>query len=221
MCIKKNTRSIIVGGTGFYINTLVHGISPIPPIHPAISALAKICTHACIAKRIYKLLKHWDPQTSFHPNNRVKLHRALCIAAQTHKKPSYWKTVPYKKFTLNRFFIIALAPEKKQIDQYIANRAQAMLDSGVLDEVHTFYNTYQTTPPVIGFETLLQHTQSAISRQQATERLIYETRRYAKRQLAYNRHHIKHHMLLPYVFDGTQWDEFEKKWDDTGAVEEN
>ena len=208
-CIEKNNLSVVTGGTGFYINTLIHGISPITPINPKLSAFLKmLCATPLRAHTLHTLLKKWDPNITFHANNTVYLHRALCIAIQTRQKPSSLKSAPQKTFTRHKPFVIKILPHKAHVDAAIAARAQSMMDHGVVDEVLEFHKQHDSNPPVLGFDLLLQCANGTISAENALKQLIYATRQYAKRQLSFGRHHIQGHMTWPTLFCAEQWKDF-------------
>lgn len=209
VCLEKNPLSVVTGGTGFYINTLVHGIAPIAPISPRTAAFLKtLCATPFRAHILYTLLKKWDPGITFHANNTVYLHRALCIALQTKRRPSLLKSTPPKTFTPHKPFVIKMLPDKALLDQAIARRAAGMMAGNVVDEVRVFHERYKVCPPVLGFDILLRCARKTLSVESALEKLIHATRQYAKRQLSFGRHHIQEHMTWPTLFSAEQWSEF-------------
>ena len=208
-CLDTHMLGIVTGGTGFYLNTLIHGISPLPPINPKLSNfLKRLCAKPFQAHVLYTLLKQWDPGITFHANNTVYLHRALCIICQTKKKPSLLKQVPPKVFTPHKPFIISLLPAKPHLDKTIATRAAHMMDTGVIEEAKTFYEHNKIIPPVLGFNLLLRCADNTVSAEKTLEQLIYATRQYAKRQLSFGRHHMQAHMTWPDAFCQKQWSAF-------------
>ena len=226
-CLQNTSLGIVTGGTGFYINTLIKGISPIPPIHPSVlTCVQKLCRHTLSQRFFYTLLKLWDANITFHKNNSEALQKALCIAAQTRKKPSSWKLVPPKRFTHHKAFIIKIMPPKIDLDAIILRRAQAMFSAGVMAEIEHFFKNHTAAPQALGFNIIAECTRNAITQDKALELLVYATRQYAKRQLSFGKHHIEEHLTWPCIFESQHREAFMEKFfplwrKHCRAVEEN
>ncbi|MBC7908418.1 MAG: tRNA (adenosine(37)-N6)-dimethylallyltransferase MiaA, partial [Rhodospirillaceae bacterium] len=87
---------VVVGGTGLYLRTLMHGISPIPDIPDAIRAESRdrlartgnAAFHAELAARDPVMAARLDP------SNSQRLARAWEVLAATGRSLAEWQAVP-------------------------------------------------------------------------------------------------------------------------------
>jgi tRNA dimethylallyltransferase len=107
---------IIVGGTGFYIKTLLQGISPIPEIAPGIrekliarqKEMGNPAFHAALAKI--------DPATALKldPFNTQRVVRAWEVLEGTGKSLAEWQSVPPVPPPAHlKFITVALLPPRE------------------------------------------------------------------------------------------------------------
>jgi tRNA dimethylallyltransferase len=134
----RNKIPILVGGTGFYIHTLLYG----PPLGPPGDSLIRKRIEDDIEKfgpePLYEKLKEFDPvyAQKITPKDRHKIVRALEIITLTHKKVSDFLKEPDPNYHSNlnfRCWFIYYA--KAILYPRIETRCEEMLDRGFLDEV--------------------------------------------------------------------------------------
>lgn len=210
-CAQQNKVPIVVGGTGFYIQTLLEGIPniPTPPrYHTLIHKLLALPGFSALA---HHFLKSWDPNLTFHKNNTAALMRAVSIAISTGKKPSSLKNAPKRYFTQRPSILIAITPQKHLLDHRIAQRANIMFESGVRDEVRSFTKHKRYQPNLIGFQECLDVDKNLISEKKAIERIVISTRQYAKRQLTFARGQMRPDIIWPHIFDQSQWEKINEE----------
>jgi len=89
--INSGIPAVFVGGTGFYINAILNGISPIPEISAGtrIRAREMMRDHPDDAGR---LLKNADPKTEYKDPQRAT--RALEVLLETGRPLSEWQSLP-------------------------------------------------------------------------------------------------------------------------------
>src|SRR5690606_35557985 len=131
---SQDRHPIIVGGTGFYIKALTHGISPIPQTDPAIrtSLMAELDTTGLPA--LYERLKTQDPTIAarLKSGDTQRILRALEVFTATGKPLSYWQSIPP---ILPRpdwqFTIHPLNPPRDVLEYKITARLHIMLAAGL------------------------------------------------------------------------------------------
>jgi tRNA dimethylallyltransferase len=145
------------------------------------------------AERLYQKLREIDPleAAKIHPNNHVRLVRALEIFYVTGKpKSELVSTGAYRK-AKHTFQYHCLAPDREQLYRTINDRVDRMLADGLLDEVERLVGDGLADPVrqsnVIGYNELLDYLDGRWGLDEAVAMIKQNTRRYAKRQLTWFR----------------------------------
>ena len=184
---------ILCGGTGFYLNSIIHGIAKIPDIpenyrKEVFEKFKKIGR----AKFIEDLLK-LDPENQLNPNNTQRILRAYEVASFTGKPLSHWwrKGNKSKYKNIKKFVLL---PPKEKLRENILKRAIQMIDNRAIEEVQEFLSRYPNyTGPldrVIGFVEIQDFLNQKISKENLIECMFIRTRQYAKRQSTWFRHQM-------------------------------
>lgn len=177
--------SIICGGTGFYINSLIYGLNDIPEI--PLEHRKKIHQHflECGREKFFEELKNLDPELckQLHPNNTQRILRAYEVATFTNKPLSFWwKQTKQLRYKNVKVFIILPHNLADIIYQNICN----MFDNYVIKEVAEFLNRYPNysgpLERIIGFQEIKEFLQTPCSIDELIEKIFIKTRQYAKRQ---------------------------------------
>ena len=79
--LKEGSRPIVVGGTGFYLESLINGVSPIPETREEIRCRTKNIFEKGGVEALYAELESMDPQGAkmVHANDTTRVRRALEI----------------------------------------------------------------------------------------------------------------------------------------------
>lgn len=193
---------VVTGGTGFYIRTLVYGISPIPDVPHAlrekIAARQKEAGnpafHAALAAR--------DPvmAAKLHPFNTQRLIRATEVLEATGKSLSHWQALPPEPPPAHLKFVTALLlPPRNVLYARCDGRFGLMLKEGALEEARKFRETAPPATPLaraLGYPELCLHLDGKITLAEAIRRARQSTRNYAKRQVTWFRHQLKPDLVL-------------------------
>jgi tRNA dimethylallyltransferase len=178
-------RPIITGGTGLYFAALTEGLAEIPPTPPEIRAEAdaRLAEHGPAA-----LLAELDPATAARIDrlNPVRIQRAWEVQRATGRGLAAWQddTGP-ALLPLERTRAFVLSGPRDWLAARIANRFDAMLAAGVLDEARANMAHWSPRLPSAkahGAADLIAHLRGEIPLETARERTITITRQYAKRQ---------------------------------------
>ncbi|MFN3819787.1 tRNA (adenosine(37)-N6)-dimethylallyltransferase MiaA [Blastomonas sp.] len=131
---RAGALPILVGGTGMYIQTLLHGIAPIPPIDPAIREAVR----AMPVGETYAALSQEDPANAARLNaaDTTRVARALEIIRSTGQPVAHWQARKVggigDQITLRP---LILYPPRDWLLERCDRRFAAMLGGGAREEV--------------------------------------------------------------------------------------
>lgn len=199
--LQAGRTPIVVGGSGLYLNALIHGLSPIPDIPDAMRQhandhLAEIGHDAFLAE-----LTALDPETVKHidTNNPVRLQRAWEVIKATGTPLIEWQCrARYGPPGHWHFHITAIIPDREALHARSDARFDKMLEMGALDEVFELDQRIQSgelmeDAPItkaLGFSELQCLLHGEISRDAALEAAKTRTRQYARRQITWFRNQL-------------------------------
>jgi tRNA dimethylallyltransferase len=182
---------ILVGGTGLYINTLLQGIAPVPPIDPAIREKVRSADVAENKRQLSKL----DPASAARLNDAdsARVGRALEVVLGTGKTLGYWQDQPREGGLADAVAVkpIILLPPREWLFPQCDQRFAAMIKSGAVGEVRRLLKRgLRRTLPVmqaIGVPALSSHIAGKMTLRDAAITGSQATRNYAKRQYTWFR----------------------------------
>ena len=186
---KSKNVLIMVGGSGLYAEALINGLDYFPEVNPDIREQLNLDLEEFGLARLQKELKQLDP-ISFETidiHNPHRIIRALEICRGTGKSFSSFKNQEKEK---REFEIIRVGLEapREIIYQRINQRVNQMVENGLLDEVQSLLpfkdlNALQT----VGYQELFPYLEGKVSLEDALEEIKKNSRRYAKRQITWNK----------------------------------
>lgn len=197
----RNHAAIIIGGTGFYFQALLNGLSAIPQAtkEAAIKAEKEIALHG--ARKMYDTLANIDPEfaAKIHFNDKQRIQRGLEIFYSTKKPLSYWHhaSVPNPVINASLYF---LNPALCYLENILKQRIDEMLANGAIEETRNVMqkcdNINMPGWSAIGARDLYYYIKGCITLEECKKNWLKKTRAYAKRQLTWFRH-----KALPLDFD--------------------
>lgn len=204
---SRGKLPVIVGGTGLYISSLLENIK-----------FADIESDENLRKRLeneaaekgngylFERLKIADPETAseLHPNNLVRVIRALEVFELTGKKLSEYKAESRTEETPYDSVIIGLSyGDRQKLYDRINRRVDIMIESGLVSEAKAAFESgnMKTAGNAIGYKELIPYFRNECSLDECIEKIKQETRRYAKRQLTWFRKNAKIHWIMLDEFD--------------------
>jgi tRNA dimethylallyltransferase len=184
---------LIVGGSGLYLQALLYGLMPAPAAHEPLRRALR--THAEIygTADLHRWLQHLDPEaaSSYHPNDRVRLIRALEVIVLTGERFSVHRQQHQRQGALYPYVAVGLTRERTDLDARIAERTEAMLRHGWLAEVEALlargYTRASAAMNSLGYRELLAYLDGELSWSETVHTIIKLTRQLAKRQLTWFR----------------------------------
>ena len=139
-CIFNNERnghrSLIVGGTGFYIKALLTELWPGGPSETEGQSATPY------DPELFQKLVTADPDTAYKigQNDHYRIKRALQIMQATGKKISELSFTPAAD--ADRYKIITVDRQTQELDQRIVLRTQVMVDQGLIEETTRLLKKY-------------------------------------------------------------------------------
>ncbi len=183
--ISKGKTPIICGGTGFYIDALLHD-SQFPEVEPNLK-LRKSLEKKSV-NELFVMLKKLDSNRAekIDKNNPVRLIRAIEIAKKLGRVPVV-KDGPnalYKKYNIEIIYIDL--PDEKLFKK-VLKRIDVRIKAGMIKEVQNLHIKHKVSWKrlhEIGLECryISLFLQKKISKQEMREQLFQETKHYIKRQ---------------------------------------
>ncbi len=185
---------LIVGGTMLYYRALIGGLDALPQADAEVRA----AINAEAAERgwpaLHAELERVDPRSAHRiaPADTQRIQRALEVWRLTGKPLSALQglTRAGLPFALKGF---ALVPgDREALAQRIAERFDAMLAAGLVDEVGALRSRFELTAGMpsmrtVGYRQVWQFLEGEISEAQMREQAVAATRQLAKRQLTWLR----------------------------------
>ncbi len=182
---------LVVGGTGLYIRTLIGGLIEAPPSDPAIrEALHRECDRYGTIP-LHARLTHLDPRAAaaIHPNDRIRIIRALEIAHISKRSPSDLVRSHGFGDRSVKALKICLDVEREILYDRINERTLKMVNEGLLSEtrrlLHHGYSPGLKPMKAIGYRHMIRHIRGEWSLDQTIHSIQRDTRRYAKRQITW------------------------------------
>lgn len=194
--IDKGGVPIVVGGTGFYIHSLIYGPPSGPPSDPVMRKMLEDEIDSKGLEIMYDKLKSLDPDyaLSITQKDRHKIVRALEIMTMTRQKVSDLPPVSSDNVDLYDFRCWFLYMPKESLYPRIEMRCDSMIAAGFVEEVKRLeregLSKNLTASQAIGYRQCLDFLNSPQS-QGDWDRFIQlfkqASRRYAKRQFTWFR----------------------------------
>lgn len=208
---RRNKKTVLVGGTGLYFNSLVDNIEFLPEESDfEYREFLKKEADEKGAQYLLDLLYKYDPESAkeLHVNNLGRIIRALEIYHSTGKTKSMQNEESHKNPSPFALTAICLDSRDRQfLYDRINRRVDIMIESGLIEEARSFFerNVGRTAAQAIGYKELEPYFKNEKSLNECIENLKMQTRRYAKRQLTWFRRDSRMNFL--YIDDYSSSDE--------------
>ena len=174
--IKSGRTPIFVGGTGYYINALVNGISPMPDIDDDVRARAR----ELVVRDLDAARKMLPPD--FTATDPQRVARALEVFLQTGHHITEYQSAARAGAVVPDAHKILINPPVDVLRGAIAARIPEMLSGGAVDEAHAVIDAGWDENRAIGASQLCKYLRGEITMDDAIQNWITKTNQYAKRQ---------------------------------------
>jgi len=191
---EKGKIPIIVGGTGFYIQSIVYDIdfSEEKEENGYRQELEKLVKEKG-GDWLHEQLREVDPISAkkIHPNNIKKVIRALEYYKENNAPISIHNEEQMQKESPYHFAYFVLNRDRSVLYERIDKRVDLMIEEGLLEEVRGLKERGYTKKLVsmqgLGYKEILDYLDGECSLEAAIYRLKRDTRHFAKRQLTWFR----------------------------------
>ncbi|MBQ6788546.1 MAG: tRNA (adenosine(37)-N6)-dimethylallyltransferase MiaA [Lachnospiraceae bacterium] len=190
----KGKIPILVGGTGFYIQSVLYDIDftendEDTELRKELEALAQEKG----VQYLHDMLKECDPKAAeeIHANNIKRVIRAIEYNRQTGGKISEHNEVERQKESAYASCYFVLTDERARLYQNIDKRVDIMLEEGLVDEVKHLLDMgckrESTAMQGLGYKEIIAYLLGEITLEEALYLIKRDTRHFAKRQLTWFR----------------------------------
>ena len=189
-CKKDSKNLVIVGGTSFYLKSLVEGLSSLPAIDEDVKRRVQVRLKEL--HKSYELLLNLDKKymQKIDKNDSYRIEKALLIYEASGLSPSEWFEQNPPKPIIENLPIFNIDVERDVLRQRISKRSQKMLDMGLIDEVCRLEMKYSRLPhsmKSIGIVEVLDFLDGKVNKEQMLELISIHTAQLAKRQQTFNK----------------------------------
>lgn len=192
--IRKSGRiPMIVGGTGFYIQSVLYDIDftegeKMSCYREYLEELIK--EHG--GEYVHKMLEKADPEAAkaIHFNDHKRMIRALEYNAQTGEAISEHNRMSMQKVSPYNFCYFVLTDERPVIYAKIEERVDKMIKDGLVEEVRSLVSKEHLSKENVsmhglGYKEIIDHLEGNCSLPEAVYNIKLRTRHFAKRQLTW------------------------------------
>ncbi len=197
---KHAKNLIIVGGTSFYLKSLLTGISPLPAIDDTLKLHVKTLLQDL--PRAYEELLDIDAayMQRISPLDRYRIEKTLLIYKASGMAPSQWFAEHPAQPVITNLPIFEIEISRDVLRERITQRTHHMIRKGLIDEVALLEQKYTRTPnamKAIGIAEVLEFLDGHCSKEVLIENIITHTAQLAKRQQTFNRSQFQQRWLFP------------------------
>ena len=190
---SRGAVSILVGGTGMYIRTLLEGIAPVPDIDPEIRA--RIRSYP-VAQQYEELQRFDSPAAArLNPRDTTRISRALEVTLSTGRPLAEWQKE--RVGGIGGWISLIpqiLLPPRDALRLRCDARFAAMLDQGAAIEVESLLarglSPERPVMRAIGVPEIAAMLDGSLTRDEALSGGQLATRQYAKRQYTWFRNQL-------------------------------
>lgn len=217
LCIKEihnlwaeNKLPVVVGGTGFYAEALLNGVTPIPqtPAEVRENVLKRLNETGLTGLYAELLQKDAKIAAKLNQNDKTRIIRALEVIEATGIKLSEWYEKPLiQKLPEADFITVKIMPELDVIAERCCLRLDKMVNElGVLAEIEQLLKrgVDENMPAMkaLGVPELSLFIKGQMSLKEALDLAKLHTRQYAKRQRTWLKNKMSADVVLENVYMG-------------------
>ncbi len=190
--LARGRLPILVGGTGFYIQSVLYDVDFTETQEDAgfRTAMEELARREG-PEALHERLRAKDPEAAaqIHAHNVKRVIRALEYHARTGGKISEHNETQRQNQAAFRFRCFVLTDDRARLYARIDRRVDKMMEEGLLDEVRALRERGLRADAVsmqgLGYKELLAYLDGAYDLEQAVYLIKRNTRHFAKRQLTW------------------------------------
>ena len=193
---------IIVGGTGFYIQSVIYDINfneygDDSNVRKKYEAMAETIGKSELHKKLALVDREYADSVSY--NNVKKVVRALTFFEMTGEKLSEHNKRERERRSPFDFAYFVLTMDRKKLYERIDKRVDLMFDMGLVEEVKALmakgYDKSLVSMQGIGYKEVIDYLSGKTSLEECIDIIKRDTRHFAKRQLTW----FKREKVVTYI----------------------
>ena len=188
-CSKKNIPTVVVGGTGLYVDKLINGLVDIPSIPENYKKQSEELLLNKGIKKFYNTVSEFDNEAlkKINPNDLNRLKRIWEVFMYTKIPMSNWIKNKTKKFLDNpKYLLYLFLPDREKNYERVNKRFVKMIDNGAVEEVKQLLKlNFNKSLPVMrahGVPEISLYLDKKIDLKESINKGKQVTRNYVKRQ---------------------------------------
>ena len=137
-CSKNNIPTVVVGGTGLYVDKLINGLVDIPSIPENYKKQSEELLLNKGINKFYNIVSEFDSEAlkKINPNDLNRLKRIWEVFMYTKIPMSNWIKNKTKKFLDNpKYLLYLFLPDREKNYERVNKRFVKMIDNGAVEEV--------------------------------------------------------------------------------------
>jgi len=183
---EEGKNLIIVGGTGFYLKSMIDGVSDKPELSD--TTKKNVIQHL---QNGYEIMQEVDASyaANISSSDSYRIEKWLEIYFETNIVPSKFFEQHQKKPIIQNIELYEIEVEKELLRERISQRTQMMIDEGLIDEVifhEKKYTRARNPMKAIGIKETLAYFDGEFTLPELKEKIITNTAKLAKRQRTFN-----------------------------------
>ena len=199
---SRGNVPIIVGGTGFYIQSVIYDINfneygDDSNVRKKYEAMAETIGKSELHKKLALVDREYADSVSY--NNVKKVVRALTFFEMTGEKLSEHNKRERERSSPFDFAYFVLTMDRKKLYERIDKRVDLMFDMGLVDEVKALmakgYDKSLVSMQGIGYKEVIDYLNGKTSLEECIDIIKRDTRHFAKRQLTW----FKREKVVTYI----------------------
>jgi len=189
-CRDDNKNLIIVGGTSFYLKTLMQGLSEIPRIDEILRAKVNSKLSNLQDSYDFLLSKDIEYMKNISKNDSYRIEKALLIYEASSLTPTEWFKQNPPRSIIKDLKLYNIDVSRDILRDRIDKRTHKMIQMGAIDEVCYLEQKYTRLPNsmgAIGIVEILEYLDAKVTKEQMIQNISTHTAQLAKRQQTFNR----------------------------------
>lgn len=190
---KRGKRTLVVGGTGFYLRALTEGLFPCSQKDMGLRAelmeagtrLGGSTLHEALARVDPIIAARIDPRDVYRTVRALEVYQLTGVPMSEHQRQH---RPAWPKFQLLKLGLIL---ERDQLYGRIERRTEHMMERGLVDEVaglaHRGYSWELRPLRTMSYKPVVDCLRNELDLSSAAEAIKTGTKRYAKRQMTWQR----------------------------------
>ncbi|MFZ5374187.1 MAG: tRNA (adenosine(37)-N6)-dimethylallyltransferase MiaA [Campylobacterota bacterium] len=193
---REEKHLVIVGGSSFYLKSMIEGLSELPSFTSETLNRAKELLSD--QEGAYAMMQRIDPDSmaKIAPADAYRTEKMVLIHLQTGLPPSEWFALHPPRPVLTGCPVFELRIDRNVLRERIALRTEKMIRAGLVDEVAELERLYGRSPnsmKAIGIVEVLEYLDGESDFNELRERITTHTAQLAKRQQTFNAHQFTLH----------------------------